>query len=261
MGEVPVLPSDLGDQISQKTSGLIQSKDHRDLLDVVDTLRSRGVSHYVDLPQIIVCGSQSSGKSSTLESLSGIAFPTAEGLCTRFATELILRRGDKPEFKVHIQPGAGRSSQDRQRLAKFSRTSDQKDFPKIIERSRKVAKQLNGGVGYLMKKNKIDQFDGKGSFTDANTISVELSKGGTETVTFDNAIISTGSTTKLLPGTSLSEKVVTYEEQIMERDLPGSIIIAGAGAIGIEFAYVLKNYGVDVTIVEFLPRALPNEDA
>ena len=64
-----------------------------------------------------------------------------------------------------------------------------------------------------------------------------------------------------MPGTSLSENVVTYEKQILSRDLPGSIIIAGAGAIGMEFAYVLKNYGVEVTIVEFLPRALPNEDA
>ena len=64
-----------------------------------------------------------------------------------------------------------------------------------------------------------------------------------------------------MPGTSLSENVVTYEEQILSRELPGSIVIAGAGAIGMEFAYVLTNYGVDVTIVEFLPRALPNEDA
>ncbi|MDJ0114495.1 NAD-binding protein, partial [Rhodococcus erythropolis] len=55
--------------------------------------------------------------------------------------------------------------------------------------------------------------------------------------------------------------VVTYEEQILTRDLPGSILIVGAGAIGMEFGYVLKNYGVDVTIVEFLDRALPNEDA
>ena len=137
------MPADLGEQISQKTSGLIQSRDHRDLLDVVDTLRSRGVSHYVDLPQIIVCGSQSSGKSSTLEALSGIAFPTAEGLCTRFATELILRRGDRPEFKVHIQPGAGRTEEDRRRLSSFSKTSDQKDFPKIIE----AAKAAMGLVG------------------------------------------------------------------------------------------------------------------
>ena len=134
------------------------------------------------------------------------------------------------------------------------------DFGAAYDRSRKVAEGRVKGIHFLMKKNKIDQFDGKGSFTDANTISVELSKGGTETVTFDNAIISTGSTTKLLPGTSLSENVVTYEEQIMTKDLPGSILIVGAGAIGMEFGYVLKNYGVDVTIVEFLDRALPNED-
>ena len=80
-------------------------------------------------------------------------------------------------------------------------------------------------------------------------------------MTFDNCIIATGATTRLLPGTALSERVVTYEEQIMTRELPGSIIIAGAGAIGVEFAYVLANYGVDVTIVEFLDRVVPLEDA
>ncbi|MDV6281273.1 dihydrolipoyl dehydrogenase family protein, partial [Rhodococcus jostii] len=135
------------------------------------------------------------------------------------------------------------------------------DFGAAYDRSRKVADGRVKGVHFLMKKNKITEYDGKGSFTDANTLSVELSKGGTETVTFDNAIIATGSTTKLLPGTSLSENVVTYEEQILTRDLPESILIVGAGAIGMEFGYVLKNYGVDVTIVEFLDRALPNEDA
>ncbi|WP_072690676.1 dihydrolipoyl dehydrogenase [Rhodococcus marinonascens] len=135
------------------------------------------------------------------------------------------------------------------------------DFGAAYDRSRKVADGRVKGVHFLMKKNKITEYDGKGSFTDANTISIELSKGGTETVTFDNAIIATGSTTKLLPGTSLSENVVTYEEQILTRELPKSILIVGAGAIGMEFGYVLKNYGVDVTIVEFLDRALPNEDA
>ncbi|MFZ2175591.1 MAG: dihydrolipoyl dehydrogenase [Rhodococcus sp. (in: high G+C Gram-positive bacteria)] len=135
------------------------------------------------------------------------------------------------------------------------------DFGVAFDRSRKVADGRVKGVHFLMKKNKITEYDGKGSFTDANTISVELSKGGTETLTFDNAIIATGSTTKLLPGTELSENVVTYEEQILTRELPESILIVGAGAIGMEFGYVLKNYGVDVTIVEFLDRALPNEDA
>ncbi|BBY17932.1 dihydrolipoyl dehydrogenase [Mycolicibacterium litorale] len=135
------------------------------------------------------------------------------------------------------------------------------DYGAAFDRSRKVAEGRVAGVHFLMKKNKITEIHGYGTFTDDHTIEVDLNEGGTETVTFDNAIISAGASTRLVPNTSLSENVVTYEEQIMERELPGSIVIAGAGAIGMEFGYVLKNYGVDVTIVEFLPRALPNEDA
>ncbi|TQR87851.1 dihydrolipoyl dehydrogenase [Mycobacterium hodleri] len=135
------------------------------------------------------------------------------------------------------------------------------DYGSAFDRSRKVADGRVAGVHFLMKKNKITEVHGRGAFTDANTLSVELNDGGTETLTFDNAIIATGSRTRLVPGTELSENVVTYEEQIMEGELPKSIVIAGAGAIGMEFGYVMSNYGVDVTIVEFLPRALPNEDA
>ena len=135
------------------------------------------------------------------------------------------------------------------------------DYGVAFDRSRKVADGRVAGVHFLMKKNKITEIHGYGKFTDANTLSVDLNEGGTQDVTFDNAIIATGSSTKLVPGTSLSENVVTYEEQILARELPGSIVIAGAGAIGMEFGYVMSNYGVDVTIVEFLPRALPNEDA
>lgn len=135
------------------------------------------------------------------------------------------------------------------------------DYGAAFDRSRKVAEGRVAGVHFLMKKNKITEVHGYGKFTDDHTIEVDLNEGDTETLTFDNAIISTGASTKLVPNTSLSENVVTYEEQIMERELPGSIVIAGAGAIGMEFGYVMKNYGVDVTIVEFLPRALPNEDA
>ena len=135
------------------------------------------------------------------------------------------------------------------------------DYGVAFDRSRKVAEGRVAGVHFLMKKNKITEIHGYGKLRDGHTLEVDLNEGGTETVTFDNIIIATGSSTGLVPGTSLSENVVTYEELIMSRDLPGSIIIAGAGAIGMEFGYVLKNYGVDVTIVEFLPRALPNEDA
>ncbi|KKF00023.1 dihydrolipoyl dehydrogenase [Mycolicibacterium obuense] len=135
------------------------------------------------------------------------------------------------------------------------------DYGAAFDRSRKVADGRVAGVHFLMKKNKITEIHGYGKFTDDHTIVVDLNEGDTEKVTFDNAIIATGAHTKLVPGTKLSTNVITYEEQIMERELPGSIVIAGAGAIGMEFAYVMKNYGVDVTIVEFLPRALPNEDA
>ena len=135
------------------------------------------------------------------------------------------------------------------------------DYGIAFDRSRKVAEGRVTGVHFLMKKNKITEIQGYGTFKDDHTLEVDLNEGGTETVTFDNIVIATGSSTRLVPGTSLSDNVVTYEELIMSRELPSSIVIAGAGAIGMEFGYVMKNYGVDVTIVEFLPRALPNEDA
>jgi dihydrolipoamide dehydrogenase len=134
------------------------------------------------------------------------------------------------------------------------------DFGAAWKRSRSTADRMAKGVHYLMKKNKVTEIDGWATFTDAHTFSVELNKGGTDTVTFDNVIIATGATTRLLPGTSLSERVVTYEEQIMTDSVPESIVIAGAGAIGVEFAYVLANYGTKVTLVEFLDRVVPLEE-
>ncbi len=135
------------------------------------------------------------------------------------------------------------------------------DFGAAFDRSREVAGGRVKGIHYLMKKNKVTEYQGRGSFVDDHAIDVAKSDGTTERVTFDNVIISTGSTVRLLPGVTLSENVVTYEEQILARELPGSIVIVGAGAIGMEFAYVMSNYGVKVTIIEFLDRALPNEDA
>jgi dihydrolipoamide dehydrogenase len=135
------------------------------------------------------------------------------------------------------------------------------DYGKAFDRSRVVAEGRVKGIHFLMKKNKVTEYDGRGTFTGPKAISVAKSDGSTEEVTFDNAIIATGSRVRLLPGVELSDNVVTYEEQIMSRELPKSIVIVGAGAIGMEFAYVMTNYGVKVTIIEFLDRALPNEDA
>jgi dihydrolipoamide dehydrogenase len=134
------------------------------------------------------------------------------------------------------------------------------EYGAAFDRSRKVADGRVKGVHFLMKKNGITEFSGWGTFSDSHTLRVAGDEG-TQTITFDHCIIAAGAKTKLLPGTSTSERVVTYEEQILERTLPKSMIIAGAGAIGVEFAYVLHNYGVRVTIVEFLDRMVPLEDA
>lgn len=134
------------------------------------------------------------------------------------------------------------------------------DYTAAYKRSRQISRRLAKGVQFLMKKNKVDSYEGWATFTDAHTLEVEPEKGDKETLKFKHAIIATGATTRLLPGTELSERVVTYEEQILEEKLPKSIIIAGAGAIGVEFAYIHRNYGVEVTLVEYLDRLLPLED-
>ncbi|WP_201775201.1 dihydrolipoyl dehydrogenase [Corynebacterium epidermidicanis] len=130
------------------------------------------------------------------------------------------------------------------------------DFGVAHARSRKVSEGIVKGVHYLMKKNGITEIDGWGSFKDAKTIEVDG-----KTITFDNCIIATGSVVRSLPGVELSKNVVSFEEQILNPEAPNKMVIVGAGAIGMEFAYVLANYGVDVTIVEFMDRVLPNEDA
>lgn len=133
------------------------------------------------------------------------------------------------------------------------------DYGVAHKRSRGVADRMVKGVHFLMKKNKITEFDGWGEFADAKTINVSGGKDDT-TLSFDHCIIAAGSVTRLLPGVEPSEHVQTYEELILDNELPDSIIVAGSGAIGIEFAYVLNSYGVDVTVVEFLDRIVPTED-
>jgi dihydrolipoamide dehydrogenase len=139
-------------------------------------------------------------------------------------------------------------------------------FEPTHARSRKVSAGIVRGVHFLMKKNKITEIDGWGTLQPRSgdgpgEIVVDLNDSGRVSYTYDDLIIGTGATTRLIPGTTLSERVVTYEEQILDPTLPGSVIIAGSGAIGVEFAYVMANFGVDVTIVEFLDRMVPTEDA
>jgi dihydrolipoamide dehydrogenase len=118
------------------------------------------------------------------------------------------------------------------------------------------------GVHYLMKKNKITEIDGWGTLTGPKGIDVKGKDGATTSYSFDNLIIAAGATVRSVPGVVPNGRnIVTYEEQILDDQLPKSIIIGGSGAIGVEFAYVMKNFGVDVTIIEFLDRMVPTEDA
>jgi dihydrolipoamide dehydrogenase len=129
-------------------------------------------------------------------------------------------------------------------------------------RSRQVSAGIVKGVHFLMKKNKITEIDGWGTLTGPKAITVKGHDGATADHTFDNLIIATGATVRSVPGVEPNgQNIVTYEEQILDPNLPASIIIGGSGAIGVEFAYVMKNFGVDVTIVEFLDRMVPTEDA
>jgi dihydrolipoamide dehydrogenase len=134
-------------------------------------------------------------------------------------------------------------------------------FGPTHKRSRDVSAGIVKGVHFLMKKNKITEIDGWGTLAGRNEVDVKGKDGQTTRYTFDNLIIAAGATVRLVPGVELSENVVTYEEQILTDQLPSSIIIGGSGAIGVEFAYVMANFGVDVTIVEFLDRMVPTEDA
>ncbi|KAL9110430.1 MAG: hypothetical protein Q9227_004974 [Pyrenula ochraceoflavens] len=113
----------------------LQSADHEELLNIIDQLRSQGVSRFVDLPQLIVCGDQSSGKSSVLEAVSGIQFPTSDNLCTRFATELILRRGPKLPIKCTIiVRGGPKYDENGQKSTKLVHQCDRvEEIPATIE--------------------------------------------------------------------------------------------------------------------------------
>ncbi|HEX2980507.1 MAG TPA: dihydrolipoyl dehydrogenase [Anaerolineaceae bacterium] len=135
------------------------------------------------------------------------------------------------------------------------------DYSVAVKRSRQVSDRLTRGVGFLMKKNQIDVHMGSAFIPNPGT--VRVSSEGKEDVELKakNIIIATGAHASLIPGVSVDgEKVVTYLEAILQNRLPASVVIIGAGAIGAEFATVWNSYGVDVTIVEMLPRVLPLED-
>lgn len=136
------------------------------------------------------------------------------------------------------------------------------DYGKAVKRSRDVSQRLTKGVAFLMKKNKIDVFMGSATFTAKDSIEVTLNEGGkTETLKAKNVIVATGAHALTPPGMEADGKqVLTYWEAILQEKLPKSVVIVGAGAIGVEFATIWNSYGVDVTLVEMLDSVVPLED-
>jgi dihydrolipoamide dehydrogenase len=135
------------------------------------------------------------------------------------------------------------------------------DYGIAVKRSRQVSGRLTRGVGFLMKKNNIDVHMGTAKLIAKDTIAVMDAEGKVGELISKNIIIATGASPFILPSVEVDgEKVLTYREAILQDKLPESVIIVGSGAIGVEFATVWNSYGVDVTIVEMLPRIVPNED-
>jgi dihydrolipoamide dehydrogenase len=130
------------------------------------------------------------------------------------------------------------------------------DYKVAVKRSRQVSNRLVKGVGFLMKKNKITVLNGFGKLTGPHALDVDGKQ-----VTAANIILATGARPALLPGMEVDGKrIVTYRQAIVQNDLPESLVVVGAGPIGMEFAYVYNAYGVKVTVVEMLPHILPNEE-
>ncbi len=135
------------------------------------------------------------------------------------------------------------------------------DWKKIISRSRGVADKLAGGVEFLFKKNKIDYLRGEASITGPGKIVYKTKENREETVESENILISTGAVSRDLPGLAPNGKTILNSHDAMILDpQPKRLIVIGAGAIGVEFAYFFNAFGTEVTIVEMLPNVLPVED-
>ena len=135
------------------------------------------------------------------------------------------------------------------------------DLDAVVGRSRAVAKQLSGGIGHLMKKNKITVFMGAATLPKKGTVSVKTEKG-TEELTAKSIILATGARARTLPGLEADGDLVwTYKHALQPKRMPKKLLVIGSGAIGIEFASFFNTLGADTTVVEVMDRVLPVEDA
>jgi dihydrolipoamide dehydrogenase len=135
------------------------------------------------------------------------------------------------------------------------------DFGAVIKRSRGIADGMSKGVGFLMKKNKVDIIMGSGKVMPGKKVQVTAADGKVSEVTGQHIIIATGGRARELPNVKIDgEKVIEYRKAMSLEKQPKSMLIIGSGAIGVEFAYVYNAMGTKVTIVEFMPNIVPVED-
>ena len=136
------------------------------------------------------------------------------------------------------------------------------DFTKVIKRSRDVANKMSQGVAFLFKKYKVLSIMGSAVMKSNTKIEVSDGTGNvSDTITAKNIIIATGARPRMFPGIEVDHlKVLTSTEAMLQQKVPSSLIVMGAGAIGVEFAYFYNAYGTKVTIVEMMDRILPIED-
>ena len=136
------------------------------------------------------------------------------------------------------------------------------DWAAVIARSRQVADQLSKGVAYLLKKNKVEVFSGRGRLTPSRNIVVEDSGGDiVAELEADHVVLATGSRPKSIPGVEFDdERIISSREAMIMNECPDSLAIIGAGAIGVEFAYFYRTFGSEVLLLEALPQVLPRED-
>jgi dihydrolipoamide dehydrogenase len=179
------------------------------------------------------------------------------GICLNWGcipTKALLKTGEVYDTLGHLD-AYGLSAKDRAY-----------DFAKVIARSRAVAKQLSGGVAFLMRKHKITVVEGTAKLSKGDPapgVTVTLKAGGERVLTAKSVILATGARARTFPDIGLApdgERVWTYREAMVPTACPKSLLVVGSGAIGIEFASFYRALGAEVTVVEALPRILPVED-
>ncbi len=215
---------------------------------------------------VIVVGSGPGGYETAIRA-SQLGFKTAiveknklGGVCLNIGcipTKALLKSAELMEYATHFADYG------------IQANSVEADFAKVVARSRGVADKMNKGVAYLMKKNKIDVVMGAAEFISAGSLKVSPSTdmdgkkvGEEKTISAKHIIVATGARAREIPPLPVDgEKIITYKEAMLQTTPPDRLVIVGAGAIGVEFAYFYHNMGTDVTVVELMDRLVPVEDA